>query len=223
MLYPSEMELVKAFTNISKMFLRDISMPSGNSSVLLREYDSGFGIADIVIGITKKKKPAPRRSPIVSNWVLPLIKLGINKNFTTQEFMNTYGVSMTTANKCIQSYISSGFVKKLESHNFQVIKEYECVTEEIIAIEAKLKDWKRGLAQALRYKKFANQVFLLIDRDFIAPAISNIGIFNKNGVGLVSLGSDGVIEVHCTSEKKRFPINQAVLKANETIYRELSA
>jgi len=36
------------------------------------------------------------------------------------------------------------------------------MAKEIIAIEAKLKNWRRGIAQANRYKTFANKTYLAI-------------------------------------------------------------
>ena len=40
------------------------------------------------------------------------------------------------------------------------IKKVDAITKSFIAVEAKLFDWKAGLEQATRYKKYANEVYV---------------------------------------------------------------
>ena len=49
---------------------------------------------------------------------------------------------------------------------------------QIIAFEMKLMKWKRALTQAYRYKAFANYSYVLIDMDYVSPAIRNIEQFS---------------------------------------------
>lgn len=54
----------------------------------------------------------------------------------------------------------------------------------LIAFEAKLKDWKKGLRQAFRYRYFADKSILVMPRDAIHPALANISHFEELEVGL---------------------------------------
>lgn len=55
------------------------------------------------------------------------------------------------------------------------------------AIEAKLEDWNKGLAQAIRYQRFAQKTYLAMDERFVHRA--DKAEFIKYNVGLISVGS----------------------------------
>ncbi|MNJ77152.1 hypothetical protein D3C77_745800 [compost metagenome] len=55
------------------------------------------------------------------------------------------------------------------------------------AFEAKLEDWQKGLAQALRYKRFASKTYLVLDEEFVHRVDYNELI--KHSVGLIAVGS----------------------------------
>jgi hypothetical protein len=56
-----------------------------------------------------------------------------------------------------------------------------------IAFEMKLSDWRRGLAQAFRYRAFARRVFLVLDQAHVEPALANSSRFVRANVGLIGL------------------------------------
>lgn len=55
------------------------------------------------------------------------------------------------------------------------------------AIEAKLEDWNKGLAQAIRYQRFSQKTYLAMDERFVHRADETE--FIKYNVGLISVGS----------------------------------
>jgi hypothetical protein len=55
----------------------------------------------------------------------------------------------------------------------------------IIAVEAKLRNWKVALKQAYRNKLFANRTYVALPKRFSSAAISNISEFKKASVGLI--------------------------------------
>ncbi len=65
-----------------------------------------------------------------------------------------------------------------------------------IAFEAKLSNWRRGLAQAYRYKAFASRSFLVLDDAHSGPACRNVEMFRRSNIGLLSIDEDGGINVH---------------------------
>jgi hypothetical protein len=56
----------------------------------------------------------------------------------------------------------------------------------LVAFEAKLKDWKKGLQQAFRYRYFADKSVLVMPNDYVRPALTNLGQFVELEVGLWS-------------------------------------
>ena len=65
----------------------------------------------------------------------------------------------------------------------------------IIAVEAKIKNWKRGLYQAYHYKWFANVSYLALHRNYTKQAQKNIDLFKKLNVGLISITEKGVEKI----------------------------
>ncbi len=68
--------------------------------------------------------------------------------------------------------------------------------ETVIAVEAKLKDWKRALHQAYRNTCFAHRSFVLLPKAVALTAGSYIGEFEKRGVGLCYVDEVGMVVLH---------------------------
>jgi len=64
-----------------------------------------------------------------------------------------------------------------------------------IAFEVKLSNWRRAHYQAFRYKAFVNKSYVIMDDDFVNPALSQKDRFEKSNVGLLSINHSG--DVHC--------------------------
>jgi hypothetical protein len=54
----------------------------------------------------------------------------------------------------------------------------------VTAIEAKLKDWRKGLTQAVRYRYFANRAILVLTTSAASTALPHLATFKKLRVGL---------------------------------------
>ena len=63
-------------------------------------------------------------------------------------------------------------------------------TQDIIAIEAKLQNWKRGLQQASTYRIGSDFAYLAIQRDFSHRVDKNL--LQKMSVGLIAVDQNGV-------------------------------
>jgi hypothetical protein len=65
-----------------------------------------------------------------------------------------------------------------------------------IAFEMKLSDWKRGLAQAFRYRSFACECYVVLDQTRIGPALDHTEHFVRANVGLIGIHSHRGFTVH---------------------------
>lgn len=65
-----------------------------------------------------------------------------------------------------------------------------------IAFEMKLKDWKRALSQAFRYRAFAQCSYVVMDQAFVGRAVASIESFQRADIGLVSVSHAGAVSVH---------------------------
>ena len=67
---------------------------------------------------------------------------------------------------------------------------------EVIAFEAKLVRWRDALHQAYRNTCFAHRSYVLVPECIARRAASRIGEFERRGVGLCSIGAEGLTVVH---------------------------
>jgi hypothetical protein len=65
----------------------------------------------------------------------------------------------------------------------------------IISFELKLKNWKRAVKQAFRYKSFSNITYVVLSAANVKAALSNIDIFEKYNIGLAKFGKENDFEI----------------------------
>ena len=91
------------------------------------------------------------------------------------------------------------------------------------AFECKLVDWRKAMAQACRYRFFANQTFVVLPEKACSRALPYLDTFKKIKVGLWSFSPEtGRITAHHTprslsakSEKYYFQAIEKVAKASK--------
>ena len=87
-----------------------------------------------------------------------------------------------------------------------------------IAFEMKLSDWRRGLAQAFRYRAFAQRAYLVVDEDHIQSAVANSERFVRSNIGLIGVHSHGgFIVYHEPCDEP--PYSERLSKSFEEIVR----
>lgn len=62
----------------------------------------------------------------------------------------------------------------------------------IIAIEAKLTDWKKALKQAKSYYEYADESYVLLPEENAEPALQSQDCFESNGIGLIIANDDSL-------------------------------
>ncbi len=88
----------------------------------------------------------------------------------------------------------------------------------LTAIEAKLKDWRKGLTQTVRYRYFANRAVLVLTPAAAAAALAHLAIFKKLGVGLWEFDPVSEKITKHTTPRETAPLNsQAHARALEMI------
>jgi len=63
-------------------------------------------------------------------------------------------------------------------------KNEEMAMEHLTAFEAKLSDWRKALAQAYRYRYYANSSVVIMPAECARSAIQNGNLFERFGIGL---------------------------------------
>jgi len=190
-----------------------------NDYLTKKEVGVGYGIADLVI--------VKKTSIMVDNYMLRASHGQYNQLFKEDYFrllklipdissnrkpvhLDTL-VQKTSLSKSLLKYNilrlleKNKFIKSEGDNYYFKINGWMPLAKEIIAIEAKLKDWKRGFLQANRYKAFADKVYLAVPAE--TAHLVNRELLTKHNVGLISLSykqnkTDYILKPH-----KEKPLN----------------
>lgn len=190
-MFSSEKELVeKLVDDLSEKY---------NTNLIVRELRSGNNIADVVY-----------TTDISRN------------NIIFDEYTNAYYYfnyigskrrvkidQIEIPNKKLSNKFSA-FLKELEILGYikingnyvETIKKVDKGTKNFVAIEAKLSDWSGGLEQAIRYKKYADEVYLAISSEYVEKVDRDL--LKLEGIGLMSVSnSDLKIPIKAKKSKMK--------------------
>lgn len=65
----------------------------------------------------------------------------------------------------------------------------------IISFELKLKNWKRAVKQAFRYRSFSNVTYVVLSAANANAALNNIDWFERYNIGLAKFDKDNSFEI----------------------------
>ncbi|MDB5169000.1 MAG: hypothetical protein JWO41_356 [Candidatus Saccharibacteria bacterium] len=160
-----------------------------------RELPSGYGIADVVFYNLDNRVARKRikTGPISSTDILRLLTelSGYDEIINVTMFKQRIA-SVSTRTEAITYLVNNGYIQELEDGSFKRVKDYKIGFSDVVAIEAKLKDWRRGLYQAYRYKDYANKSYLALYSPYVHRALKEIDEFRKYNVGLIEVSDEGL-------------------------------
>lgn len=203
-MFESEQHLVQCFVKSYPLFLKTYdSLFSTRRSFALTEFDSQYGVADIVVVFFRKYVKIGIADGVNCNWVQCLQKFNLREPFTFDDAMHMFGVSYSTVKKMIGDFISCGYVDKHTDGQYELIRPYEPVIEKAIAIEAKLTNWRQALKQAYRYRRFSHESFVLLPMQGAKKALEHQSMFVRYNIGLIGLEFN---KAHFLLEPKKYSI-----------------
>ncbi|MBN2348113.1 MAG: hypothetical protein JXJ22_04710 [Bacteroidales bacterium] len=154
-----------------------------------REFNSGNGICDLTCAILNNYPP----DITINNfnemfYLLNYINIK-GKRISPANMISENNLDKKTLNKLLSKLHKAGYLK--EEENYLVIeKTYKPLVKKVISVEAKLKNWKDGFYQALRYKCFSHKSFLAISNEFVRNV--DVNLFKEHNIGLISVYSDDI-------------------------------
>jgi len=171
--------------------------PIEDGVLVLQEVNMGFGIADIVVvQLDLKSDKREKESQFLSRVDVTLYKL-IEKEIQISPSLmeERTRLSKRAVKSSLDKLCCLEFISFNDNGEAFVLNKYETSISQSIAIEVKLKDWRRALNQAYRYKWFATESYVLLDEAKSGPAKKNICEFVKIGVGLLTVDLSGSMEI----------------------------
>lgn len=185
-------------TTTEKVFVDQLEQWYINNGFLTkREVNAGHGIADLVVTKLDKNQCNKR---LKHGQITPLLK---DKYFQALKYIPDVETQkkpvdieyLVHKTKLSKNFLKYDALRTLEEHKYIItinkttymkVNGWAPLAREVIAIEAKLKDWNQGVLQAIRYNSFADYIYLAI------PNGDNVDRerLKKFGVGLLVINPD---------------------------------
>lgn len=186
---------------------------------ILEEVDLGFGIADLVI--SKTTNSAIKNQSALNYFDITIYKIiEDNKEISIAKIKEITKANEFNIKKSLEKLIVDSYIYQTDML-FNVTKTYKSITTNSVAIEAKLKNWKRALNQAFRYKWFASKSYVVLDSKYITPALVNIDEFKKYNVGLAEINKQGCLKIYFNPKSQKPIDDKMFMLLNEQLKQHL--
>ncbi len=184
----SEAELVSALAvGLKKKFRTD---------TFVQEFAAGYGIADLAFAKNfLSNRNSINRVPIDNYYALKAyLRLPSNEPFFIEDIMKVSGTSKSMSKKIANTLVEHSYFHEEKHSYFKLENQIVNPIKKLVAIEAKLKDWKQGIMQARRYKSYTDECYLAILADYEKNI--DLNYLKQFGVGLILFDqNNGQIQV----------------------------
>lgn len=216
MKFDTEIELVSVLkSTINESYSkRDIN--------IYQEVSLGYGIADLVISFRDDNfcyKSTKISRAILNKCDINVYNLIDRKlKISSSEIIEITRTSKINILNSLKKLVNSEYIDSVDDY-YIISKNYEFSFDMTFAIEAKLKDWKRALQQAYRYKWFAEYSFVVLDEHNSSSAIKNLKYFEKYNVGLATINKNGDLKkLHNPKRDVPFDKKMQMLLSEKFVY-----
>lgn len=204
-----------------KTFVKLLAELYHNEGFLLkREIGVGYGVADLVL-IRKNKfnvkncairKDYGQFKRLLKDEYFRIFNCLPDEKSKQKPVSLDYLIKKTSLSKSFLKYNllrtleKNKYIKKEKENFYFKANGWLPLSKEVVAIEAKMRDWKRGFIQANRYKVFANKVFLAVP-DKISH-LPDKKLLRKHNIGLIVLNPDNRRKKTVLSPRGNKPLNE---------------
>jgi hypothetical protein len=197
---------------------------SSNRWVCMREFDTCAGIADLVgVRLTRRRADNAAIGQIPSKWAYALRALPYDSEFTAEYLSELANVRRSVATSALKKFCASGLCERIPSTKaWRKTIELEPVASQIVAVEAKLRNWRRALYQAVQHLDYASHSWVVLDQSAISAARFHVDEFQSRCVGLAGITSSGQMEVVITAPRRAPRIPYRFWRANSEIAKRLA-
>ena len=163
---------------------------NSDNIIAATEIPIGAGIVDIVAGqIINAKSQTYELLDGMESYMISLLHYKQRLSLFTISRKANLSPDKTLA--ILQQLVDKGYIQTTNNCYLRV----RLPIDRVIAIEGKLKNWKKALQQANRNRLFATQSFVALEARYARPALQNLDLFKHYQVGLVIVSSEGNLQI----------------------------
>lgn len=192
-MFDTEDQLMAAFDVAiasSEMWLR----APGRRTLLMEEVEGIHGRVDrMMVSLPSALRPSKSRSDLLQRETCCRIIVALHARqpkCSGQLALDT-GRSRETVRYWLSRMADADLVRQIPGDGFVLGAKSNLPECEIWCFEGKLKDWKRALYQATRYRAFAHRSFVVMPSDHTRPAERQLDRFRLARIGLLAIDDGG--------------------------------
>ena len=183
---------------VEKLSRSLISSLSQHTVEVIPEFETANGIADLVVTRLRRdwRQSVIHRLPPA--WAYTFRCLPYRASFTTELVAALAGVTTATARAALKQFCAAGLCEPAAARSrWMKVVQPRPIANEIVSIEAKLRDWRKAFFQANRYRAYSTQSWVVMDAACAAPAARNLDVFRVKNIGLAVVSSrSGLTVLH---------------------------
>jgi hypothetical protein len=199
-----ELERLGRFTAEADMLAPLASAASmfAENPLVLFEIRCTAGVPDIVLLELDKTAMANRRgaeplTEAIDVRVMLAMASGrtqTKRSWAIDELSDGVGASAAYLRRTVLPRLSGAGHITVDGTRWTPTYRFRSLARRIVTIEAKLRDWRSGVAQASRHTAVADAAWVALDARTVATAANHPEWFSTYGVGLVSVSLSGRVE-----------------------------
>lgn len=174
---------------------------AGPRAVAVFEVQSAAGVPDVVAAVLDPPAVADlAQVGFITDQAKISALLALSDALLADAALNA--VEVATAAGVSTRYVTSSVMPELVDRGVAVAlgsglwtakERYRSPALRLVTVEAKLRDWRRGLGQAARHAAGADAAWLVLDSQCTRPAETRTAWFSTAGVGLAGIDQEGVL------------------------------
>lgn len=171
-------------------------MGSYKEMIPIEEFSAGTGIADIVLCSYDPKVVRNKKTkPLTDRRVLEayLLLLEFSEGLSLKSIHAQLGYSQKEIKERILPDLYESGLLDVADGSYRISSPIQSEgLNKVIAVEAKVKDWRSGFRQAMRYQEFADESYLAVYEKHIRPCLEFKNAFETAGIGLIGVSDEGL-------------------------------
>jgi hypothetical protein len=170
----------------------------GRRTFIMEEVEGLHGRVDrMMVSLPSAVRPTPSRAELLRQPTSCRIIVALlpKQPKTANQLARDTGRSIETVRFWLAQMEAEDLVRALNGRGYVLGPRSSLPDCEIWCFEGKLRDWKRALYQATRYRAFAHRSLVVMPEDAVHTAEAQVERFRLARVGLLALDDDGLLRI----------------------------
>jgi hypothetical protein len=132
--------------------------------------------------------------PLTEGEIVALASLRRDRLTSVHAVAATIGYTTDATRRLLRRLEHLGYVSESRGRGFKRLRGRYRIFSRLIAVEAKLRDWRRALVQARAHRSFAQECYVAFDAAYVGRFSIGHPYFEASGTGLLAVSQTGRVD-----------------------------